>query len=170
MAITTVTTVVRKTVFGDLKAVFGAIVLTGTYETDGFDWTVAEMSDGYFSRVEPMVQVTSAELNGGQYIGFYNTPPDGKMVLYAPGGVVAHTHTIASHTHDVTVAAGTEADSIGFDSGGDIVSTSGGTFATDANTGALVTGSATATYAGAPEVANGTTLTNMVIQYIAYSI
>lgn len=155
MAITTSTTVSEKTVEGKHRKVYGSTTLTGTYETDGFAFSVSEMSDNYFVSSEPLIVPYFIGLSGAAYQGFYNNST-GKMVLYAPGGVVAHTHTIPVTEGSAGTAVTSDAGTLNVNDAGDSAD--------------ITVPAATATTAGSPEVANGTTLTGMVMTYFAIDI
>lgn len=150
MATTFTPTIYKKMSIGDSRAVFGVLAASGSYTTGGTEVSVETLSDGYFTTTDAqnalIVQISPIEGTTLEW-------DSGTIKAYGGGGAPAHTH-------DVTVAAGTEAESIGFDGGGDIVSTSGGTFTTDASTASV----------GASTELNGVDLSNKVFNFVAYEI
>lgn len=78
-----------KTVIGNLRMVTGEFELDDSYPEDGYPATALEMSDGYISEayhviVSPAYGYTFEWDNGNS-----------KVIVRAPGGAGAHTHTIA---------------------------------------------------------------------------
>ena len=112
-----------KTVFGNQRVVFGALEATGTYTSNGDDYDIATVTDGFITTESfPMRLAVGHNGSTSFYLALAD---DGKILIFGSAGAASHTHTFtsdaggtgatgaeAAHTHTIAVTAGTAGDAV----------------------------------------------------------
>lgn len=135
--------IMKKSVFGDQRVVFGEVAFDSSYPTGGEELDLVDLTGNFLGSPSEYSFLLFAPTGGYTFEWVASSGSVGNLKAFAPIAVAAHTHTIP-------VTAGTAGNAVTNNAG--VLESSGGQDLTTASGGAVT--------AGPDEVANTTDLSS----------